>query len=131
LRGERLAHELEALEYMAEHAVELVEVALALDQRGAREIVEDLDPDAGEVLLHRLHQREIFAQRHRHAGGLELVEKANEHGRKLAPLRRAVKPGSTRSAHVPERWEPVFRQGHAKSKRIQSASRFDPDRDAL
>jgi hypothetical protein len=28
------------------------------------------DPAAGEVLLHRLHQGEIFAQRHRDTGGL-------------------------------------------------------------
>ena len=41
---ERLLHQLEALEDVAEHAVELVEVALVLHQRGARQIVEVLDP---------------------------------------------------------------------------------------
>ena len=59
---------------MAEHPVELVEVALVLHQRGAREIVEILDAAAGDVLLHRLHQRQVFAQRHRHAGRFELME---------------------------------------------------------
>ena len=71
--------EFEPLEHVAEHAVELVEVALVLDQRGARQIVEVLDPARGEVLVHRLHQREIFAQRHRHAGGLEIMEEGDEH----------------------------------------------------
>ena len=71
--------QLEALEHVAEHAVELVEVALVLHQRGARQIIEILDAAAGEVGLHRLHQRQIFAQRHRHAGGLQLVEEGDEH----------------------------------------------------
>ncbi len=60
--------EIEALEDVAEHAVELVEIALVLHQRRARQIIEILDAAAGDVLLHRLHQREVFAQRHRHAG---------------------------------------------------------------
>src|SRR5262249_48040601 len=87
LGAERLAHQLEPLEYVAEDAVELVEIAFVLHQRRAREIVEVLDPTAGEILLHRLHQREIFAQRHRHAGGFELVEEGDEHG---ASLRRCA-----------------------------------------
>jgi len=53
---------------MPEYAVELVEVALVLDQRRARRIVELLDPPRGEVMLHRLHQRQILTQRHWHAG---------------------------------------------------------------
>src|SRR5262249_38324697 len=69
-------------------AVELVEIALILDQRRARQIVEVLDPATGEVLLHRLHQREIFAQRHRHAGGFELMEEGDEHGASLRHWRR-------------------------------------------
>ena len=83
--GERLAHRLQPLEHMAEDAVELVEVAFVLHQRRARKIVEVLDPSAGEVLLHRLHQREVLAQRHRHAGGFELVEEGNEHGACTGP----------------------------------------------
>jgi hypothetical protein len=67
---------------VAEDAIELVEIALVLDQRGARQIVEVLDPAAGEVLLHRLHQREIFTQRHRHTGRFQLVEEANKHQRR-------------------------------------------------
>ena len=71
--------EIETFEDVAEHAVELVEIALVLHQRRAREIIEILDPPAGEVLLHRLHQREVFAQRHRHAGGFQLMEEGREH----------------------------------------------------
>ena len=85
LGGERLLEQVEALEHVAEHAVELVEVALVLHQRGAREVVEILDPAAGEVLLHRLHQREVFAQRDRHAGGFQLGEEGDEH---LGDIRR-------------------------------------------
>src|SRR5262249_33393914 len=83
LGAERLAHQLQPLEHVAEDTVEFVEVAFVLHQRRAREIVEVLDPTAGEVLLHRLHQREIFAQGHRHAGGFELVEEGDEHGANL------------------------------------------------
>src|SRR5262249_10239812 len=90
LGGERVAHQLQPLEHVAEDAVELVEIAFVLHQRRAREIIEVLDPAAGAVLLHRLHQREIFAQGPRHAGGFELVEEGNEHGASL----RAYAKGS-------------------------------------
>jgi hypothetical protein len=33
----------------------------------------------GKVLVHRLHQREIFSQRHGDAGLLQLVEEIDEH----------------------------------------------------
>ena len=79
LRGRRVGQKLEPLEDVAEHAVELVEIALVLHQRGAGEIVELLDPPRREVALHRLHQGEIFAQRHRDAGGFELMEEGDEH----------------------------------------------------
>ena len=69
-RVHRLLDEIEALEYVAEDAIEAVEIALVLHQGRAREVVEILDPPAGEVHLHRLHQREVFAQRHRNAGVL-------------------------------------------------------------
>src|SRR5580658_6640948 len=72
---------------MAEHTVELVEVALVLHQRGAGEIVERLDPPRREVALHRLHQCEIFAQRHRYAGRFQRVEEGDEHRYVLGPSR--------------------------------------------
>ena len=45
-RRERLLDEIEAFEHVAEHAIELVEIALVLHQRRARQIVEILDPAA-------------------------------------------------------------------------------------
>ena len=93
---ERLAHQFEALEDVAEHAVELVEIALVLHQRRARQIVEVLDPAAGEIGVHRLHQRQIFAQRHRHAGGFQLVKEGDEHAR-LTFRRATIRPFAARS----------------------------------
>ena len=75
-----LAQQFEPLEHMAEHTVELVEIALVLHQRGARQIIEILHAAGGQVGLHRLHQRQILAQRDRHAGGFEFLEKGDEHG---------------------------------------------------
>ncbi len=78
-RGQRVFDQIEAFEDMAEHAVELVEIPLVLHQSGARQIIERLDPPVGQILLHRLDQRQIFAQRHRQAGGFQLVEEGREH----------------------------------------------------
>ena len=99
LGRERLLHQFEAVEHVPEHAVELVEVALVLHQRGAREIVEVLDPARREIGLHRLHEREIFAQRHRHAGLLELLEEADEHLALGPTIRRRVGYGAPRRTH--------------------------------
>ena len=71
---------LEPLEHGAEDAVELVEVALVLHQRGAREIIEILDRVVGEVGVERLHQREIFAQRHGDLRIAQRSEELQEHG---------------------------------------------------
>ena len=92
--------QVEALEHVAEDAVELVEIALVLHQRRARQIVEILDPAVGEIRLHRLHQREVFAQRHRQAGLLELMEEGREHsGTHFAARRRR---GSAKSPTRPK-----------------------------
>ena len=50
---EQLVHVFEALEDMAEHPVELVEVALVLHQGGATEVIEIVDTVGGEAPLHR------------------------------------------------------------------------------
>ena len=86
----RVGQQFEPLEHVAEHAVELVEIALVLHQRRARQVIEVLDPAAGEIGLHRLHQRQIFAQRHRHAGAFQLVEKGDEHSLDHPPLAAAA-----------------------------------------
>ena len=79
LGGQRIRDVVEALEHVAEHAIEVVEIALVLHQRRARQIVEILDAPAGEVLVHRLHQRQIFPQRDRHAGLLQLGKESRKH----------------------------------------------------
>src|SRR5262249_13315841 len=48
---------------------------------GARQIIKSLDPTRREVVLHRLHQGEIFLQGDRHPGGFELMKKLHKHGR--------------------------------------------------
>ena len=88
--------EFEALEHVAEDPVEAVEIAFVLHQRRAGEIVEILDAPAGEVLVHRLHQREIFAQRHRDARLLQLVKESRKHilafALRVRPVKRASSP---------------------------------------
>jgi len=87
-RGVRLLDQVETLEDVTEHAIELVEIALVLHQRRARQVVEILDTPAGKVALHRFHEHEVFAQRHRQAGLFELMEE----GRKHCSILRAAGP---------------------------------------
>src|ERR1700722_8521030 len=67
------------LEHQAEHAIELVEIALILHQRGAREVIEVLHRLLREVGVDRLHQRQVFAQGHRHLGLAQRCEELQEH----------------------------------------------------
>ena len=94
LDREPLLQQFEPLEHVAEHAVELVEVALVLHQHGAREVIEILHAPAREIGVHRLHQGQVFAQRHRHAGGFELMEEGDEHRATIRRNAAAVKPGA-------------------------------------
>ena len=64
---------------MTEHTVEFVQIALVLHQCRAREIIKILDLARGEIGVHGLHQRQIFAQRHRDARLFQLLEKSDEH----------------------------------------------------
>ena len=81
----------QALEHVAEDAVELVEVALVLHQGGAREVVEILDRLIGEVGVERLHQRQIFAQGHRDLRVAQRCEELQEHGIQIARRTAPVK----------------------------------------
>ncbi len=83
---------------MPEDAIELVEIALVLHQRGARQIIEVLHPARGEVGVHRLHQGEVFAQSDRHAGPLERMEETHEH---RALLRRSIRVAGPASRTTP------------------------------
>ena len=106
LRREPVFQQFETFEDMPEHAVETVEIALVLHERRAREIVEILDAPAGEILLHRFHEREIFAQRHRDARGFQLAEEGDEHGRQ----------------HIPPAGTPVKRRGWPRRFRSRTGS---------
>ena len=70
---------LQALEDMAENAVELVEVALVLHEAGARQIIEILDLLLGEVGIERLEHRQVLAQGHRDLRRPQLGEEGQEH----------------------------------------------------
>src|SRR5262249_62191024 len=79
---------------MAEHAIEFVQIALVLHQRRAREKIEILNLARGEIGIHSLHQRQIFAQRHRYARLLQFLEERNEHKpASLAALSRVTAGG--------------------------------------
>ncbi len=78
--GLRVGRGLDALEAMAEDAVELVEIALVLHQRGTRQVVEILHRLVGEIGIQRFHQRQIFAQGHRDLRIAERREELHEHG---------------------------------------------------
>src|SRR5262249_23581511 len=69
------------LEDVAKHLVEGVEVALVLDEGGARQKVKVLNLAVGEIGLERLDQRQVFLERDRDLGGFEFVEKGGEHVR--------------------------------------------------
>ncbi len=79
LRVDGLDGVLEPLEHVPEHPVELVEVALVLHQRRAREVVEILDVRRDRVLLQRLDQHEIFLEGDRHVRRAQFGEEALEH----------------------------------------------------
>ena len=68
---------------LGEHDVELVEVALILDQQRARQAIEVLDRLVGEVGLEGPHQVEEFARRHRHARLAQGGEEGEKHASML------------------------------------------------
>ena len=87
----RIEQVLQPLEHGAEHAVELVEIALVLHQRGARQIVEILHRLVGEVGVQRLHQRQIFAQGHGDLRVAQRCEELQKHGLQIARRQAQVK----------------------------------------
>ncbi len=90
-----------ALEVRGERAVETVVVALVLDQHGAREPVELVHRQADQPRLERLEQRQELGNGHRHAGGAQHQEEADQHG-PAARFSRACQRGDsgTRAART-------------------------------
>src|ERR1700674_3593735 len=95
LGGGGVGQEIEPLEHVAEDAVELIEVALVLHQRRARQVIEILHAPSCDVGLHGLHQRKIFPQRHRQARGFQLVEEGGEHAGDFTPSWPGLTPHNT------------------------------------
>ena len=81
LGREALVDLLEALEHVAEHPIELVEVLLVLHQRRARQVVEAVHVQPDHVPVHGLHQQQVLAQGHGHLGGAQFGEQLQEHQR--------------------------------------------------
>src|SRR5579875_22792 len=75
----RIGDAFAAVEALSEDAVEAVEMALVLDERGARQKVEALDIVPGDALVHRLQQGQVFAQRYRYPGPPQLEKERDEH----------------------------------------------------
>jgi hypothetical protein len=89
LRGNlRLLHGIkqafQPLEDRAEHAIELVEIALVLHEGCTRQIVEILHRLIGKVGIQRFHQRQIFTQGHGDLGIAQGCEELQEHGIQIA-----------------------------------------------
>ena len=82
---------LQPLEHGAEHAIELVEIALVLYQRGPRQVIKILHRLFGEVGVERLHQRQIFAQGHRDLRVAKRCEELQKHGLQIARRTANVK----------------------------------------
>ena len=82
-----------AAEDLGEHDVELVEVALVLDQQRARQAIEIVDRLVGEVGVEGPHQVEEFARRHRHARLAQGGEEGEEHAPMLGAAAAARNGG--------------------------------------
>ncbi|KPZ07191.1 hypothetical protein ALO43_200513 [Pseudomonas tremae] len=70
----------QTFEIRTEGPVELVEMALVLDQSRARKKVELIDIGKDNPLFQRIDQVQQFTQRHRHSGRAHFVEPVEQHG---------------------------------------------------
>ena len=79
LRLERREAALGPGEVLGEHTVEAIEMALVLDQRQARQVVEILGREKGHALPQPLQQHQQLGQRDRNTRGAQRQEEFNEH----------------------------------------------------
>ena len=75
-----VGEQLHALEVGRERAVELVEVRLVLDQRGARQVVELVDRRADDAGLDGVEQGQVLLDRDLQLGRAQRVEEVDQHG---------------------------------------------------
>ena len=76
---DRIGQRGDALEHLAEHAVEAVEVALVFDEAGARQKIEVLHLAPGDAGVEPLEQRQVLLQRDGEPGALQCMEEGDEH----------------------------------------------------
>ena len=114
-----LVEVLQTLEVGGKGTVELVEMALILDQNGARQEVKLVHVGEHDVVLERIDQVEQFAQGNRHLGGAHLGEQVQQH----AGPSVAVVDGQAVVEAVPVRLgtDVNMRLGEIAYRRIQSA----------
>src|SRR5690606_36323866 len=70
---------LHALEVGGEGAVELVEVALVLDERGTGKKVEVVDGRADHPLAHRFEEQQVLLHRYRQPRRTQMQEEIDQH----------------------------------------------------
>jgi hypothetical protein len=75
---------LKALEDMAEHLVELVQVLFVLHQGGAGQVIEILDAVARQARIHAFQQGQVFAQGDRQLGRTQFEKEVDEHGPEIS-----------------------------------------------
>jgi len=78
-----VGEQFDALEVRTESTVELVELRLVLDERGAGQVVEVVHRLADDAGLQRFQQRQVLLDRDLQLGGAQGVEEVDEHGRAL------------------------------------------------
>src|SRR5690606_34617231 len=118
-----LGDRFDALEVGAERAVELVEVALVLDERGLREMVEVVDRRGDDLALHGFEQHQVFLDRDGQLGAAQVLEEVDQH-------RFVSRQGCGRRASLASRWRRTA--GHSLSmienttvsRRLPSARRW-------
>jgi hypothetical protein len=79
---------LDAAKIGAERLVELVEVALVLDQREPGEVIEIVERGADDTFAQRAEQRQVLLDRHRQLCGAQRVEEVDQHDAVLCLARR-------------------------------------------
>ena len=86
-----------ALEGGGEDDIELVEIALVLDQERARKAVEFVDRHLRQIAFERPHEVEIFARRRRHMRLTQIGEELKKHVAILACAGAAVQCSRVRA----------------------------------
>ena len=86
---ERFGSQFEAFEDVREDLIEAIEVALVLHQRGAREVIEILDPISRDTGTDGFEQRQVFFECDWNFGGAKLGEKRLEHERDFSASGKA------------------------------------------